>query len=558
MEISQDGENIQIIARGIEYLRIKAEMSKYLHNSFSFTKNTIVFPLSCIDIVNTYIPQLNSLLSEINNPYSEHAVARIKALDSIENKLNNNIPSEWGEILDIHQQYAVDAMVTPNLLGICLFDEQGSGKTVMSIAAFDILKKQNDVDSMIVVCPKSMISGWDNDINKLLPNKYQISLVVGDKDEKRKAALNTFDILILNYESLETILIPLTAIIKTKNILLVVDESYYTKNEKAIRSSFVYKFRLNCKRCFVLCGTPAPNSPYDIINQFNIADKKYTFSSFQPSDDIEQDKIIISDLISQRGTFIRRLKTEILTDVPKKCFHIITVPLTGYQKFIYEKAKNNLELELKTYDNKIFRKNMTTYFQKRAALLQICSIPSNIDPTFSETPAKYLKLDILLDELLSQNRKIIIWSSYKASIQEIKTRYSIYQPMVIDGSSTADEKKEIVSLFQNEETKNILIANPGAAGAGITLHASYDAIYISYTNQAAHYLQSLDRIHRRGQKSKTVNYYLFICEGTIEETEVVRLRRRELQQHELLGDTYIWPTSLDEAISELTGDLFKR
>jgi SNF2 family DNA or RNA helicase len=98
-----------------------------------------------------------------------------------------------------------------------------------------------------------------------------------------------------------------------------------------------------------------------------------------------------------------------------------------------------------------------------------------------------------------------------------------------------------------------LIANPGAAGAGITLHASYDAIYFSYTNQAAHYLQSLDRIHRRGQKSKTVNYYLFVCNNTIEENEVFRLRARELQQHELLGDTIVWPSSLDEALSELSG-----
>jgi SNF2 family DNA or RNA helicase len=76
---------------------------------------------------------------------------------------------------------------------------------------------------------------------------------------------------------------------------------------------------------------------------------------------------------------------------------------------------------------------------------------------------------------------------------------------------------------------------------------------VSFSNQAAHYLQSLDRIHRRGQKSKRVNYYLLICENTLEETEVMRLRNRELQQHDLLGDFYTFPSSLDEALSELTG-----
>ena len=98
----------------------------------------------------------------------------------------------------------------------------------------------------------------------------------------------------------------------------------------------------------------------------------------------------------------------------------------------------------------------------------------------------------------------------------------------------------------------LFIGNPSAAGAGITLHSSYDAVYVSYSNQAAHYLQSLDRIHRRGQKAKIVNYYLLICEGTIEENEIARLRSKELQQHSLLGDHIVWPSSLDEAISELT------
>jgi SNF2 family DNA or RNA helicase len=186
-------------------------------------------------------------------------------------------------------------------------------------------------------------------------------------------------------------------------------------------------------------------------------------------------------------------------------------------------------------------------------LLQICSIPSNIDPTFSGVPVKYIKLDEILDQLFSYKRKVIIWSFYKASIKEIAVRYLHKNPLVIDGSTTINERKEAVHKFQTNPDYQLLIANPSAAGAGITLHASFDAIYISYTNQAAHYLQSLDRIRRRGQKSNNVNYYLFVCENTIEETEVIRLRSRELQQHELLGDSYIWPTSLDDALSELRG-----
>ena len=123
---------------------------------------------------------------------------------------------------------------------------------------------------------------------------------------------------------------------------------------------------------------------------------------------------------------------------------------------------------------------------------------------------------------------------------------------MIYGATSTEDRKQAVESFQTDPEKLLLIANPAACGAGITLHAAYDAIYFSYTNQAANYLQSLDRIHRRGQTSSVVNYYLFVCRGTIEESVVERLKDRENQQHELLADKVEdWPTSLEAALSEL-------
>jgi SNF2 family DNA or RNA helicase len=183
--------------------------------------------------------------------------------------------------------------------------------------------------------------------------------------------------------------------------------------------------------------------------------------------------------------------------------------------------------------------------------MQICSCPSAIDPTMTETPVKYEVLDQLLAKLTNQGRKVILWSFYKKSLEELMTRYSLYNPVRIDGSVPTIERKAAVKSFQEDPKTLLFIGNPSAAGAGITLHAAYDAAYLSYSNQAAPYLQSLDRIHRRGQKSDHVNYYLIACSNTIEETEIVRLRRKEVAQHHLLGDHIIWPTSLDDALEEL-------
>lgn len=81
----------------------------------------------------------------------------------------------------------------------------------------------------------------------------------------------------------------------------------------------------------------------------------------------------------------------------------------------------------------------------------------------------------------------------------------------------------------------LFVANPAAAGAGLTLHSARVAIYESMSNQAAHYLQSLDRIHRRGQQ-RDVEYLILLCENSVEEVEYQRLLRKEQSAQSLLGD----------------------
>ena len=483
--------------------------------------------------------------------FDRHAEARAKVLKILENGTSENVPDAWTRRLDPAQSYAVSAMVVPDLLGLCLFDEQGSGKTVMTIAAFDILKEVGKIDAMIVVCPKTMMSEWPKDIINFLPDKYRISIAEGGRREKFETALRDFDVLVTNYEGVDHMQVALTATAEKKRYLLVVDESYFVKNTESLRSEAAGRLRAICARCFVLCGTPAPNSPYDLVNQFNLADTGYTFAGFRKTKDAEADREEISELVETRGSLIRRLKTEVLEAVPEKNFHVVRVPLKGRQALLYEKARSELELELRSLDNTTFRRKLATYFQRRAVLLQICSNPSTVDPTNTDVPVKYEYLDGLLADLISKGRKVILWSFYKSSIDDLMARYASHGPVRIDGSVGGEERREAVRLFQEDPSRMLFVGNPAAAGAGVTLHAAYDAVYVSYSNQAAHYLQSLDRIHRRGQKSQEVNYYLLVCEETIEETEVVRLRGKELQQHSLLGDHIPWPASLDEALKEL-------
>jgi SNF2 family DNA or RNA helicase len=556
MKISIDNGEATILVSGIPLLKLKTEIGKRIGNLQKAGKDTITVPASALpliqDLLDDEAKSDNGVRSHLE-AFERHHIARDKALMIIEDGGAETVPAKWIEVLDPAQATAVAAMTMPDILGLCLFDEQGSGKTVMSIAAFDVLKDLGVVDAMIVVCPKSMVSEWPKDIQRFTKEKYITVAAEGDKRQKYEAALKNFDIIVTNYEGVDVMLTSLVASAATTRYLLVVDESYYLKNSDSVRSEKVERLRAQCARCFVLCGTPAPNSANDLVNQFDLADLGYTFGGFTKAKDPADDWDEIARLVETRGLFIRRLKPEILQQVPEKNFHVIRVDLKGKQALMYAKARSELELELKTLSNDTFKKRLATYFQRRAALLQICACPGALDPTLSETPVKYAALDELLERLVSEKRKVIVWSFFKRSLDEMMERYRSFYPVRVDGSVASSDRKAAVKSLQEDPNTMLFFGNPAAAGAGITLHAAYDAVYVSYSNQAAHYLQSLDRIHRRGQVSDHVNYHLLVCKDTIEETEIIRLRRKEISQHELLGDHIPWPTSLDDALEELGG-----
>jgi SNF2 family DNA or RNA helicase len=204
-------------------------------------------------------------------------------------------------------------------------------------------------------------------------------------------------------------------------------------------------------------------------------------------------------------------------------------------------------------DNKSFRKNLMHYFQKRNALLQICSCPSAIDPLFKQDHAKLVAVDELLNEIIDKGgRKALLWSFYRQNLDEAILRYSRYNPVKIDGGTSQESRRLAVDRFQNDPSVRLFIGNPAAAGAGLTLHAASDAIYMSFSNQAAHHLQSIDRIHRRGQNAPETNYHFIVCDGTIEVPDLARLRMKEQNQSDLLSDIHSGQPDLDSAIKELS------
>ena len=450
------------------------------------------------------------------------------------------------DVLDDHQWVNVAAMTLPGAPGLSVFDEQGAGKTVTFIFAFDVLVGRDEADFALIIAPKSMVAEWPRDFARFKGDLYKVATIAGGPKEKKAALRSGPDVVVTNFETAVALEDELSSLIRRhgRRAILAVDESFYIKNLDARRTRTLRRLREWCGRAFVLCGTPAPNSPHDLVQQFSIVDFGYTFAGVTVPEDREAARPVVQSCIESRGLFVRHLKSQVLPGLPAKRFNVVLLPLEPQQRRLYAGALNDLIVDLRAADDRTFRRQLASFLARRSALLQICSNPGAVSPDYSEVPAKLLSLDSLLEELVTvRKEKVVLWSFYTAAIDAIMRRYTRFGPVRYDGAvDDIKERREAVRRFQEDDTTMLFVGNPAAAGAGLTLHRARFAIYESMSNQAAHYLQSLDRIHRRGQ-TRGVEYLVLLCENTIELEEYDRLTGKERAAQQLLGDNAAPPVT---------------
>ena len=222
------------------------------------------------------------------------------------------------------------------------------------------------------------------------------------------------------------------------------------------------------------------------------------------------------------------------------------------QSRIYERLRDDLVSDVRSVSESDFRREYGTYLARRSALLQVCSNPVSVVEGYDETPAKLVLLDDLLDRWIRREaEKVVLWSFYRASIDVLVSRYAHLGVVRYDGGvSEVSERGEAVRRFQEDDDIRLFVANPAAAGAGLTLHRARLAVYESMSNQAAHYLQSLDRIHRRGQ-AQEVEYVVLLCQDTLEEAEYERLLSKQRMAGDLLGDAVSRPVTRESFLADL-------
>lgn len=439
--------------------------------------------------------------------------------------------------LDDHQAVNVAVMTLAGSYGTCVFDEQGTGKTAALIAAFDLLVERGEAEVLVVVSPKSMVAEWAVEFRRFCGDLYRVAVIDGSRKERVRAVESGADVVVVNYEGVAPLAANLKLLASRSKAILAVDESFFVKNPDARRTDAVREFREWCRRAYVLCGTPAPNSAKDLVAQFDLVDFGHTFEGTAVADDKDLAAAQVRSRLDSHGTYLRNLKSDVLPDLPRRLFTEVGVDLAPLQRGVYVSALDNLIVDLREATDQAYKRRISSFLERRMALLRICSDPSTVVPGYEELPGKFAALDELLRRLvIDEGEKVVVWSFYRASLDRIAGRYGHLGLVRIDGSvPDAAERREAVRSFQEDADTMVFLGNPAAAGAGLTLHRARFAVYESLSNQAAHYLQSLDRIHRRGQ-SREVEYLTLLARWTIEEDEYRALLAKAERQAGVLRD----------------------
>jgi len=414
--------------------------------------------------------------------------------------------------------------------------EQGLGKTLVAIAAFDKLRSRGAVETMLVVCPNSLKRNWAAEVARFNP-AMSVEIIAGRPRDRRAALVRTrAAVVMVSYETARGEVPAVLALLARVRAVLVLDESHAVKNRASLTSVAAQHFAPRCAYRWLLSGTPVTNTAADLYTQVGIiaaGSPLGTFESFVSSFSDPRRAEALRERVAPY--VLRRTKAECL-DLPEKTFTDILVELPAWQRSLYDSMRDELVCEVESMTGEQFRAFAPTALSRLLRLSQLASNPGLLLPTEPRVPIKFEELDHLVEEIVrGSGEKLIVWSHYVRTIEALIARYADLKPVALYGGTPAEDRQAIAESFQTDPSVKLMVANPAAAGTGFTLTAACYAVYETLSWRYDFFAQSQDRIHRIGQ-GRPVTYLRLIAADTVEELIAAALERKAELARALLGD----------------------
>ncbi len=381
-----------------------------------------------------------------------------------------------------------------------LADEQGLGKTVQALAALEA----DDAFPAIVVCPASMKLGWQREAARWLPHR-SVAVLEGRSDVAARA-----EITILNYEIVAA---HRQALARRSARALVVDESHYCKNPRAKRTQAVRRLAGDVARDglrLALTGTPVLNHADELIAQLRVIGRLEDFGSGarfskQFRGQLSEERL---HWHLRRRCFVRRLKSDVLPQLPAKRQVVVPVALTNEAE--YRLAERDVIAWLRTQPLDLSELNARIAATLRAQRLAQLGTLQRL-----AARGKLAAALAWIEDFLASGEPLVVFARHVEVQQAVLARFP--GALHLLGADSLAARDAAIGSFQDPDGPSLIIGATRVAAQGITLTRASNVAFLELEWTPAMHDQAEDRCHRIGQRDAVTAWYLLAAE-TIDET----------------------------------------
>lgn len=426
-------------------------------------------------------------------------------------------------------------------LGGILADDMGLGKTLQTITY--LLSEPSEKPHLVVV-PSSVIYNWRNECRKFAPS-LKVAVISGSPEERGQIIKNSneCDVWITSYGTVRQDLnhykeIPFQTLIldEAQNI-----KNYFTKTSRAVRE-------IRAEKKFALSGTPIENSIDELWAIFQVILPGLLPSQ---SDFRQMEREKISALT--RPFILRRVKSDVLKELPEKIESVHISELTKEQKELYVGYLQQLQAETSaSLQGNQFQKNRMKILAGLTRLRQLCCHPSLFLENYEGRSGKLDELMETVQTMMDSGKRMLIFSQFTSMheliIKELNKLSIDY--FYLHGQTPSKNRVDMSDAFNNGE-KSVFLISLRAGGTGLNLTGADTVILYDLWWNPAVEDQAAGRAHRFGQKN-IVQVIRFITEGTIEEKiyDLQQKKRELIDQVIQPGETMLSSLS-EEDVREL-------
>lgn len=503
-------------------------------------KEVITAPKYRALYLDSELKEKQNLLAIRNGTFKE----LIRNMKTVEDN-DFEVPASLEETLRKYQKDGFVWLKTlcHNGFGGILADDMGLGKTLQAIAFLlsEFLEaKAEDNRRCLIVAPASLVFNWNSEFKRFAPS-IPVKMVTGPAGERAEIihGAQSRDILITSYELLKR---DLAEYENVSFFCQIIDEAQYIKNHNTQSAKAVKEIQAGSR--FALTGTPIENRLSELWSIFDYLMPGFLYGYQHFRTDIEipvvqsQDEKAMEKLRKMVRPFIlRRLKKDVLTDLPDKLEECMYASMEGEQRKLYSAHVQRIRMMLDKQSDEEFKSAKIQILAEFTKLRQLCCNPALLYENYESPSAKTAMCLDLIRNAIEGGHKVLLFSQFTSMLENLQgelkaEKISFY---TLTGSTPKEKRLELVERFNGDDT-SVFCISLKAGGTGLNLTAADIVIHYDPWWNLAVQNQATDRAHRIGQRN-VVSVYKLIMKDTIEEN-IVKLqeRKKELAEQVLSGE----------------------